>query len=126
MCSMSDEQDDRVQQQRRQTGLMLIQLQNSERARTSLMNKLTWRTGAQRGKLQLLPRGKETKGIFIKKNCLSSPDVYVHNILEFAWRRESVKRLSKIFSGGQRVILSYKPKMRHEKIPCGESQLEGR
>lgn len=90
------------------------------------MNKLTWRTGAQTGKLRLLPRVKGNKRDLYEKELLSSPDVYVHNILEFAWRREAVKSLSKIFSGGQRITLSYKPKMRHEKIPCAESQLEGR
>lgn len=126
MCSVSDEQDDKAQQQRRQTGIMFIQLQNTERTRTSPMNKLTWRTGAQTGKLRLLPRLKGNKRDLYEKELLSSPDVYVHNILEFAWRREAVKSLSKIFSGGQRITLSYKPKMRHEKISCAESQLEGR
>lgn len=87
------------------------------------MNKRTWRTN---GNYRLLPRVKGNQRDRYKKELLSSPDVYVHNILAFSWRRETVKVLSKIFSGGQRIILSYKPKRRHEKIPGAESQLEGR
>lgn len=101
MEAESSGQVGRVTEAQQQTGFTFIQVQKK---------KVTDERTHTQEPTATPPCERKQKGSL--KNSLSLLQVFMFIISWSLRRRESTKSLSKIFYGGQRITLSYKPKMR--------------